>query len=260
MTQPTVRAIALTTGYRTRKGAVCVTEQVSESLWPGELVVLLGPNGSGKSTLLRTLSGFQAPLSGDIEIGGRPLAALTQRELARSLSVVLTERPPLDNMTAQALVGMGRAPYTGFWGSLSRRDREAVDRAMQQTGVTALAGRDVRSLSDGERQKVMIAKALAQETAIICLDEPTAFLDYPSKVEVMQLLRRLGREEGKSIFMSTHDLEVALQTADRAWLLDRRLGLAVGTPAALAADGSISRYFGHEGLRFDAATLSFRVT
>ena len=161
-------------------------------------------------------------------------------------------------MTVEELVGLGRSPYTGFWGTLTEEDRHIVSESIRLVGIEPLRQRMVQTLSDGERQKVMIAKALAQQTPIIYLDEPTAFLDYPSKVEVLQLLRRLAAEEQKTIFLSTHDVELALQLADRLWLMDTD-GLSVGTPHELSAQGALSRFIERPGITFDTATLQIRV-
>lgn len=200
----------LTVGYRGHR----VVEDISLSLPCGRLVCLLGPNGAGKSTLLRTLCGFQPPIAGTVTISGSDITTMSAAEVARLVSVVLTDRPLTLSLTAREMVGMGRAPYTGFWGRLSDDDRRLVSEAMQTVGVDSLATRRMGRLSDGERQKVMIAKALAQHTPVIVLDEPTAFLDYPSKVAVMKTLARLAHDEGKTILMSTHDLELAAQLGD----------------------------------------------
>lgn len=201
---------SLTVGYRGHR----VVEDISLSLPCGRLVCLLGPNGAGKSTLLRTLCGFQPPIEGTVTISGSDITTMSAAEVARLVSVVLTDRPLTLSLTAREMVGMGRAPYTGFWGRLSDDDRRLVSEAMQTVGVDSLATRRMGQLSDGERQKVMIAKALAQHTPVIVLDEPTAFLDYPSKVAVMKTLARLAHDEGKTILMSTHDLELAAQLGD----------------------------------------------
>lgn len=200
----------LTVGYRGHR----VVEDISLSLPCGRLVCLLGPNGAGKSTLLRTLCGFQPPIEGTVTISGSDITTMSAAEVARLVSVVLTDRPLTPSLTAAEMVGMGRAPYTGFWGRLSDEDRRLVSEAMQAVGIAPLATRRMGRLSDGERQKVMIAKALAQHTPVIVLDEPTAFLDYPSKVAVMKTLARLAHNEGKTILMSTHDLELAAQLGD----------------------------------------------
>jgi iron complex transport system ATP-binding protein len=241
--EETIRISGLSIGYTGKHGVKMVSEGISDTLRNGELTCLLGENGAGKSTLLRTLSGFLPPLSGEIFIMGKPLKSYKEKELATVIGVVLTEKNNLQNMTVEELVGMGRSPYTGFWGRLSAEDRQKVMSSLDMVGIPSLRDRLVQTLSDGERQKVMIAKALAQETPIIFLDEPTAFLDYPSKVEILHLLRRLSREMQKTIFLSTHDLELALQIADQLWLMAKGRGLKVGCPEDLTRDGSLERFF-----------------
>ena len=255
----TVRISRLSIGYPSKTGSHVVASNINATIRNGELTCLLGANGVGKSTLLRTLSAFQPKLSGEIFLNGKEISSFTDRQLSRVVSVVLTERCDVRGMTVTDLVGMGRSPYTGFWGSLRSDDRAVVDRSIRLVGVTHLAGRMIHTLSDGERQKVMIAKALAQETPIIYLDEPTAFLDFPSKVEMMQLLHRICRETEKTVFLSTHDLELALQIADVIWLMDRVRGVTVGTPEDLALDGSLSGFFARRGIAFDNETGLFKV-
>ena len=208
----------LTVGYRGHR----VVEDISLSLPCGRLVCLLGPNGAGKSTLLRTLCGFQPPIAGTVTISGSDITTMSAAEVARLVSVVLTDRPLTPSLTAAEMVGMGRAPYTRFWGRLSDDDRRLVSEAMQTVGIAPLATRRMGQLSDGELQKVMIAKALAQHTPVIVLDEPTAFLDYPSKVAVMKTLARLAHDEGKTILMSTHDLELAAQLGDELMEIENK--------------------------------------
>ena len=161
-------------------------------------------------------------------------------------------------MSVEELVGLGRSPYTGFWGGLTDEDHAIVRESIQLVGIESLSQRMVHTLSDGERQKVMIAKALAQQTPIIYLDEPTAFLDYPSKVETMQLLRRLAIQQQKTIFLSTHDVELSLQVADCIWLMEPDM-LSVGTPRELAAQGALSRFIERADITFDKETLQIRV-
>ena len=192
-----------------------VASQLNATIWSGQLTCLIGSNGVGKSTLLRTIAAFQPKLGGALLVEGKEIQQYSAKELARRISVVLTERLIMSNTTAYEMIALGRSLYTGFWGQMNDSNRQAVDEALQLVGIQPLAKRMVDSLSDGERQKVMIAKALAQETPIILLDEPTAFLDFPSKVEMLQLLLRLSRETHKTIFLSTHDLELALQIADQ---------------------------------------------
>ncbi len=259
MKEPTIQIQSLCTGYRTGKSSVVVARDMNATIRGGELTCLLGPNGAGKSTLLRTLSAFQPPLGGDIIILGRNLCDYSDKELSKVIGVVLTEKNDLRNMSVEDLVGLGRSPYTGFWGTLHEQDRQIVANAIQMVGITQLKDRMIQTLSDGERQKVMIAKALAQETPIIFLDEPTAFLDFPSKVEIMQLLHRLSRTTGKTIFLSTHDLDMALQIADTIWLMDRDKGVSIGTPQELAANETLAGFFVRKGITFDAANCMFRI-
>ena len=221
MNRETIELRNLGIGYMTKHGVITVAESINGTICSRELTCLLGANGVGKSTLLRTLSAFQPKIQGEILMEGRDLSAWTDKELSRLIGVVLTEKPDVRNMTVRELVSLGRSPYTGFWGTYSKEDLQIVDESISLVGIDSLSRRMVHTLSDGERQKVMIAKALAQQTPVIYLDEPTAFLDYPSKVEVLQLLRRISREAGKTIFLSTHDVELALQLADTVWLMTR---------------------------------------
>ena len=162
-------------------------------------------------------------------------------------------------MTVREMVNLGRSPYTDFWGNYTEEDRQVVSEAIGQIGISGLAERLIETLSDGERQKVMIAKALAQQTPVIYLDEPTAFLDFPSKVEIMLLLRRISREAQKTIFLSTHDLELALQIADCVWLMDNDKGLNTGTPQQLAEKGVLTEFVERKGIQFDQETLNVRI-
>ncbi|MCM1108279.1 MAG: ABC transporter ATP-binding protein [Clostridium sp.] len=255
----TIRTRNLSTGYCSKGHTTVVAKHINASLRSGELTCLLGANGAGKSTLLRTLSAFQPPLEGEVTVMGHPLAEYTDRRLATTVGVVLTERWDVSNLTVEDVVAMGRSPYTGFWGKLNAEDRARVEEAIGWVRIEHLTKRTVQTLSDGEQQKVMIAKALAQETPVIFLDEPTAFLDYPSKAEVMQLLHRLTRMMDKTVFLSTHDLEMALQTADRLWLMDKQTGVVTGTPEDLSMNGSIERLFCREGISFDSGEGIFRI-
>lgn len=232
MGQMTYELRGLTVGYGKGKHTHVVARDIQATLSSGSLVCLVGRNGVGKSTLLRTLAFFHPPLAGDVFLDGRPLSAYSHQALAETVSVVLTERGDLDNLTVSDVVGMGRTPYTNFFGTLRDDDRRIVADAIEAVGLTSLAGKKMSCISDGERQKVMIAKALAQQTPIIILDEPTAFLDYPSKAAILNLLRRLAHEHDKLVLLSTHDLDVAVRIADDIWLMDDQ-GL---TPHATTAD------------------------
>lgn len=260
MENETVTLRDVSIGYSLRHGQRVVGEHLTASIMGGRLTCLLGENGVGKSTLLRTLSAFQPPLAGEIIVGGRSLADYSAQELARTVGVVLTERPDVQQMSVEELVGLGRSPYTGFWGRLSGEDVAVCSEAIGQVGIDALRHRQVTTLSDGERQKVMIAKALAQQTPVIYLDEPTAFLDYPTKVDVLLLLRRICRESGKTVFLSTHDLELALQVADVVWLMERGGRLHIGEPRELASKGVLTRFVERSaGVRFDADSMTVSV-
>ena len=256
----TIRLKDLSIGYPMKKGAVrVVASGIGATINSGQLTCLLGANGVGKSTLLRTISAFQPALTGEIIIDGRDIKSLTSKDISKKISVVLTVKPDVVNVTVTELVGLGRSPYTGFWGTLSREDDEIVTRAMQMVGIETLGDRMIQTLSDRERQKVMIAKARAQQTPIIILDEPTAFLDFPSKVDMMQLLHRLAHEMNKTIFLSTHDLELALQIADMLWMMNKAQGLSIGTPKELAGCGILSQYIEKKGILFDKDTLAIRI-
>ena len=191
-----------------------VISDINLELRSGQLACLIGENGIGKSTLLKTLTGFLPKLKGSLLLGNRDIESFSQRELARQVSIVLTQKPDVQNLTIEEIIGLGRSPYTGFFGRLRAEDRKVVDDAIATMGIEKLRGRMIQTLSDGERQKVMIAKALAQETSIILLDEPTAFLDFPSKAETFQSLQRMAHERDKLILLSTHDLELAVRFAD----------------------------------------------
>ena len=250
MKEPTIQIESLSTGYRGKNNVTIVARDINATIQGGQLTCLLGPNGAGKSTLLRTLSAFLPPVSGNITIMGRDLKDYSDKELAKTIGVVLTEKTDLRNMSVEDLIGLGRSPYTGFWGTLHEDDRRVVSEAIEMVGIGPLKDRMIQTLSDGERQKVMIAKALAQQTPVIFLDEPTAFLDFP-KVEIMQLLHTLSRTTGKTIFLSTHDLELALQIADTIWLMDKEKGVMIGTPQELASNGSLKDFFSQRDIKFD---------
>ena len=255
----TIQLKNLGIGYPTKHGVRTVAEGIDGTIRSGELTCLLGANGVGKSTLLRTLSAFQPKIKGNVFIEGREISDYSDKKLSKLIGVVLTEKPDVRNMRVRELVSLGRSPYTGFWGTYSKEDLRIVDEASSLVGIDSLSGRMVHTLSDGERQKVMIAKALAQQTPVIYLDEPTAFLDYPSKVEVLQLLRRISKEAEKTIFLSTHDVELALQLADTVWLMTREGGMTIGTPLQLAQQGALGRFIEREGITFDPETLTIRV-
>lgn len=245
----------LTTGYDTKS----VSKNLNATLQEGQLTCLIGPNGTGKSTLLRTIAGFLNAISGDIFIDGKSTQSYTSNELSRLISIVLTDNTHIKGLTAYEVVGMGRSPYTGFWGRFDSHDHAVIRQCMQQMGVENMAERPIQTLSDGERQKTMIAKAMAQETPIILLDEPTAFLYYPNKVAVLLMLRQLAHDTGKTILLSIHDIDLALQVADYIWMLDEESNLISGTPRTLCDDGTIARYISNEHIEFNPQTITFKV-
>lgn len=201
----------LSVGY---KVGHAVVSDINLTLQSGKLASLIGANGVGKSTLLKTLTGFLPKLEGSLLLDGKDISEFSQRALARQISIVLTQKPDVQNLTVEEIVGLGRSPYTGFFGKLHANDQQIVDESITTVGIEKLKNRMIQTLSDGERQKVMIAKALAQQTPIIFLDEPTAFLDFSSKVETFQLLQRMAHEMGKLVLLSTHDLELAVRFSD----------------------------------------------
>lgn len=222
----------LTIGY----GKSVVARNISACLRGGQLTCLIGRNGIGKSTLLKTVAGLLQPISGEIVVTSA--AATSSHTLSNhDIAIVLTERIEIQGMRVRDIVGLGRSPYTGFFGRLTAEDRRIVDEAMTMVGLPPqhFADRLLGEVSDGERQKAMIAKAIAQQTPVILLDEPTAFLDYPSKRDTMLMLRTLAHEQHKAILISTHDLDVAQRTTDAAWLFSRE-GLTQLTDTANLLD------------------------
>jgi iron complex transport system ATP-binding protein len=218
----------LTTGY----GNKVVSMSLNATLYRSKVTCLLGANGAGKSTLLRTLAGYQPYLSGEMT-----------KVSPETMGVVLTERIEAMGLRVREVVAMGRHPYTGYFGRLSDADENIIDEALRQVHVEHFAQRKFSSLSDGERQKVMIAKALAQQTPMILMDEPSAFLDFPSKVELMLLLRELAHTQEKAILLSTHDVGIALKMADELWLMQDQ-NMTIGTPQELLQSGKIDSFLG----------------
>ena len=252
-----VETHSLAIGYRSSGTERTVAAKLNLHLRPGSLVCLLGSNGAGKSTLMRTLSGLQPALAGEIMIDNRPLGALKPAELAQKLSLVLTDRIDAGNLTAREVVALGRTPYTGWLGSLTKDDHFKIGQSIEQTGITPLLDRHMHQLSDGERQKVMLARALAQDTPLILLDEPTAHLDLPNRVEMMRLLHTLARDTRKAILLSTHELDLALQTADELWLMHPSGTILAGLPEDLVLNGAFEATFARSGFSFDRATGTF---
>lgn len=254
-----LRTCNLAVGYRRRQAICAVIERVSVTIRRGELVCLLGANGVGKTTLLRTIAAMQPPLAGRVEIGNDDVHAAGASELAKILAIVLTERGAIAGLTSRRVVELGRYPHTGWFGRLDTADQQIVDAAIHAVGIRHLADRDISQLSDGERQRVMIARALAQQPSVLILDEPTAFLDLPSRVELMTLLRDLSRREGVAVIVSSHDLELAVRVADVIWLLVPGGELATGAPEDVMLSGAIADAFEGSRVRFDLADRAFRL-
>lgn len=254
-----LRTINLSVGYRSRRAPRVVLTDLNVCVRPGELVCLIGPNGIGKSTLLRTLAKMQPVMAGSIELRGRALSQLKQIDLARHLGVVLTERLTVGALTARQVVELGRYPHSGWLGGLCSRDRQVVHWAINAVGAQHLANQDYGTLSDGERQRIMIARALAQEPLLLLLDEPTAFLDVPSRVELMGLLRKLVRDECLAVVVSTHDLDLALRTGDTVWLIMPDGRLHSGAPEDLVAAGDVGRAFRGDSIHFRPEERTFRL-
>lgn len=252
-----VETHSLAIGYRSSGTERTVAAGLNLQLRPGSLVCLLGSNGAGKSTLMRTLSGLQPTLAGEITIEDRPLGSLKPAELAQKLSLVLTDRIDAGNLTGREVVALGRTPYTGWLGSLTKDDHSKIAQSIEQTGINLLLDRHMHQLSDGERQKVMLARALAQDTPVILLDEPTAHLDLPNRVEMMRLLHTLARDTRKAILLSTHELDLALQTADELWLMHPDGTLLAGLPEDLVLNGAFEATFARSNFSFDRSTGTF---
>lgn len=245
-------------GYKSgRNGEKVVHGGLAFSLHRGELTCLLGANGSGKSTLLRTLSASQPPLAGEIRLEGRNLSTLSERELSRLIGVVLTDKTQTGGLTVYEMVSLGRQPHTGFFGRLDRHDRQVVEEAIEAVGMTHKTHAYMAQLSDGEKQKAMIAKVLAQECPLVILDEPTAFLDAVSRIETMTLLHRIATSQDKAILLSTHDIEQALVLADRLWLLRKGHGLCCGVTEDLILNGDLDTLFDRRDICFDRAHGSY---
>ena len=236
----------LTIGY----GNKAVQRNLNLEASPRDLICLTGTNGSGKSTLLRTLAGLQPALDGKVFIANHDIASLNVHQRSTLFSLVLTDDIDIDRLTVRELVAMGRFPYTNWAGALSRNDHKIIDKALADVHLSHKAEALINHISDGEKQRAVIAKALTQDTPLVLLDEPTAHLDLPNRIEIMLLLRRLSVSTGKSFILSTHELDLALQMADRIWLMTPD-GVEIGLPEDLMLSGSFQSAFGSESFSFD---------
>ncbi len=247
----------LAVGYRNGKSEVTLLSNLNLTLQKGKLVALLGQNGAGKSTLLRTLTCDERPLAGTVEAGGKNLHDMSQKDRSRLIGLVSTERIQAGALTVRELVGLGRQPHTGFLGRLDDEDRQVIQQSMEDAGIIGKANDYMASLSDGERQKAMIARALAQQTPIIILDEPTAFLDVASRIETMRLLQTLAHERGKAVLLSSHDISQSLMLADELWLITTDRQVLTGTTSQLVADGAMDRLFVNRTIHFNPTILDY---
>lgn len=255
-----LRTNDLSIGYRGRKKTErTVMSHLNLSIFRGEMICLIGPNGVGKSTLIRTISGMQPALNGETSIEDIPLNDKNLLQLSRMISVVLTDRVNPGHFTVFDMVAMGRHPHTNWFGSLQATDIKAIETSLKQVGMNAFTDQPFENLSDGERQRVMIARALSQDCPLILLDEPTAHLDLPNRVEIIKLLRSLARKTNKSILISTHELDLALQTADRVWLMTEEGGVITGTPEDLVLSGEFERAFHNQSFDFEISSGTFKV-
>jgi len=251
-------ATNLTVGYKVNGLQQATLEQLNIAIRAGEFICLLGPNGTGKSTLIRTLAGIQLPLTGELKLQGKPYQSINPRERARQVSIVFTDMIPSGIMNGYSYTALGRHPYSGWMGGLDDTDHARIQWALEAIDATALSPRHVSELSDGERQKIAIARALAQEAQLMLLDEPTAFLDLPRRVELMRILRDLSHREQIGMLLSTHDLDLAIRYADRLWLIAPDGELIQGIPEALALSGALQRAFASNNLDWDPTSGSFR--
>jgi len=225
----------------------------------GEFICLLGPNGSGKSTLIRTLAGLTAPLKGTIMLNNREIGSQRLKERARHLSLVLTDPIESSRLKTKDYVAMGRTPYINWWGRFSDYDIEEVKWAMETTHVLKYADKEISKLSDGERQRVSLARALTQDTPLIFMDEPTSHLDLGGKIEIMQMVRKLTIAESKGVLVSTHDLNLAIQMAAKLWLFDLEGNIHQGIAEDFILNGTLQKCFGikEEVYDFSSGKIGF---
>lgn len=244
----------LTLGY----GQRVLLEKVSTQVTGGQLIALLGRNGTGKSTLLRAIMGLEKTQTGGVILQGENITSLKPEKLARNISFVTTDKVRIANLRCEDVVALGRAPYTNWIGQLQTEDKERVAEAMRLVGMADYAEKTMDKMSDGECQRIMIARALAQDTPVILLDEPTAFLDLPNRYELCLLLKKLAQEEGKCIIFSTHDLDIALSLCDFIMLIDNPQLYSLPTQE-MVASGHIERLFRNESITFDAQEMRVRI-
>lgn len=248
----------LSVGFTQGRKTTTLLSDLNLQIERGQLVALLGRNGAGKSTLIRTLTCASRPLSGDVTVGGSDLHVMSQRERSRLIGLVSTERVAVGGLTVEELVALGRQPHTGYLGRMSADDHRRVKEAIEAVGMMHKAHNYMAQLSDGERQKAMIARALAQATPVVVLDEPTAFLDVASRIETMQLLQSLAHDHDKAVLLSSHDVSQSLLMADALWLITRDGEVLDGPTKEIVASGAMQRLFSSENVEFNPEILDYQ--
>lgn len=255
-TQSILRTEKLTIGYSTKKSNNCIAKNLTLDIQNGKLITLIGANGIGKSTLLRTLTGVQKPIEGAVFLEDKPISKYTPLALAQKLSMVLTEKLPPSNLTVYELIALGRQPYTNWVGKLTATDLEKILEAIRLTEVKEILHKKHHEISDGQLQKVLVARALAQDTPVIILDEPTTHLDLHHKVSLFKLLKKLATETGKCILFSTHDIDLAIQLSDEMIVMTPE-GIFQDAPCNLIEKGTFNTLFQDEDIVFDATKGKF---
>jgi iron complex transport system ATP-binding protein len=253
-----IATIGLEIGYFSKKKKIPIASAIDFSIEPGKLVTLVGANGIGKSTLLRTLSGMQPKLNGKVMMAGKDLTSYSSLDRATQLSVVLTEAPASRNLTVRELISLGRQPYTNSFGMLSEKDRQEIQNAMEITETVSLEHRKCFELSDGQLQRVVIARALAQDTPLIILDEPTTHLDLYHRAYILKLLKRLTSEEGKTVLFSTHEIDLGIQLADIMIVMEKD-ATYVDEPGKLIEQGRFDSLFPEDTIHFDKQSGRFTI-
>ncbi len=253
-----LKSKGLEVGYRTQRETISVSRNISFELSEGEMGAIVGVNGIGKSTLLRTLARVQQELSGSIEVAGKTIDKYRQKDWATKVSVVLTEPLAAKNLSVQQLVGLGRHPYTNWIGMLSHTDIAKIQEAIELIGLDELKYKKCHELSDGQLQKVLIARALAQDTSVILLDEPTTHLDLYHKVQILKLLQEIAHRKKKTILYTTHEIDLAIQLCDKILIMEKNQN-SFGSPEALIKSEHFNRLFPTDTIRFDPETASFKI-
>nr|WP_294936684.1 ABC transporter ATP-binding protein [uncultured Flavobacterium sp.] len=248
----------LSIGYTSKAKQTVIAENLEISLGEGKLIALIGANGIGKSTLLRTITGIQKPLKGEVFLNDKKVTDYEALELAQNLSVVLTEKLPPSNLTVFELIALGRQPYTNWIGTMTDFDIAKVHQAMELTQISHLAGKKHYEISDGQLQNVLVARALAQDTQLIILDEPTTHLDLVHKVALFKLLKKLTHETQKCILFSTHDVDLAIQLSDEMIVMTQEK-MVQNSPCNLISDGTFNTLFKDDHIFFDAEKGKFVV-